>query len=761
LKNLQSRLVVIDSFLSKNSKWFNWFVRAMWIITLGLVIGIPTFIYAVIWNPPNLFGGMPSLQQIENPQNDLSSELIAADGLSLGRYFREHRSEVTFEELPDHLVSTLLISEDHRFRAHSGLDLEAYLRVVKGIVTFNTQGGGSTLTQQTAKNLFRTREEELEGKLGKMSGLFSMLISKTKEWIIAVRLEETFTKEEIIALYFNTVPFNNNAFGIKVAAETYFKKEPHELELHECALLIGMLQGTVIYNPVRHPERALRKRNDVLRKLVDLNFISRTRGDSVMKLPLGLNFAVKTHSEGPAPYFLMAIRPELLKWCKDNGYNLYESGLKIYTTLDSRLQQHAEQALTTHMARLQKTFEKDWGARNPWVDESGEEMKDFVARKIKRTDAYRSLKKTFGDQDDSIAYYLSVKKPMTVFSWDGKKDTTFSSFDSLVYYNRFLQSSLMSMDPHTGAVKAWVGGIRYSYFQYDLVKQSRRQPGSTFKPFLYAAAIENGYSPCQMFEDISPSINVNGKIYQARNANGTYGDGKKYTLRQGLAKSLNSISVRLIDILKPENVSAFANKIGITSKLDPVYSLALGTSEVSLFELVGAYSTFVNHGIHTKPYYITRIEDKYGNVIQTFLPVAKQAIDETTAYTMVHMLKGGVEEEGGSSRALSEFVKSDNEIGGKTGTTDNGSDGWYVGVTNNLVTGVWVGGDERSIHFPRWGESSGGKTALPIFDLFMQKVYSDTRTGYRKTTFEVPVDYKVNLDCGEYLDNELDSLNSY
>lgn len=761
MKKFSDRLLAIDNFLSRNSKWFKRMVRTLWVVTLGLVVGIPLFVYAVIWNPADLFGEMPSLRQIENPKNDLSSELIAADGASLGRYFRVHRSEVTYDELPDHLVKTLLISEDHRFLDHSGLDMEAYLRVIKGIVTFSSQGGGSTLTQQTAKNLFRTREHELEGKLSRMSDALAMLISKTKEWIIAVRLEETFTKEEIIALYLNTVPFNNNAFGIKVAAETYFKKAPHQLELHECALLVGMLQGTVLYNPVRHPERALRKRNDVLRKLVALNYISKTSGDSVMQLPLGLNFAVKTHSEGPAPYFLMAIRPELLEWCKQNGYNLYESGLKIYTTLDSRLQQYAEQALTTHMARLQKTFEKDWGARNPWVDESGAEMKDFMPRKIKRTNAYRALKKMYGDRDDSIEFYLNQKKPMTIFTWTGKKDTTFSSYDSLRYYNRFLQSSLMSMDPHTGAVKAWVGGINYSYFQYDLVKQSRRQPGSTFKPFLYGAAIENGYSPCQMFDDVSPSVTVNGKQYQVRNANGTLGDGRKYTLRQGLAKSLNSISVKLIDILKPANVAEFANKVGITSSLDPVYSLALGTSEVSLYELVGAYSTFVNHGIHTKPYYITRIEDKNGNVIQTFLPVAKQTIDATTGYTMVHMLKGGVEEEGGSSRALSEFVKADNEIGGKTGTTDNGSDGWYVGITNNLVTGVWVGGDERSIHFPRWGESSGGRTALPIFDLYMQKVYSDTRSGYPKTTFEIPEGYNVNLDCGEYLDNELDSLNSF
>jgi penicillin-binding protein 1A len=761
VKNLKDLLLSIDQTLTKKSHWFKWSIRAIWIICLGTPLAIMLFVYAVIWNPGNLFGEMPSLNQIQNPQNDLSSELISSDGASLGRYFRNHRSEVTFDELPDHLVKTLLMSEDHRFHEHSGLDMEAFLRVIKGIVTLNRQGGGSTITQQTAKNLFRTREDELEGKLSKLSGALAMLISKTKEWIIAVRLEETFTKEEIIALYLNTVPFNNNAFGIKVAAETYFKKSPQELQLHECALLVGMLQGTGLYNPVRYPERALRKRNQVLTKLVDLGYITSTSGDSVKMLPLGLNFSLQTHSDGPAPYFMMAARPELLKWCDENGYDLYESGLKIYTTIDSRLQQYAEEAVRTHMATLQRAFEQDWGSRNPWVDERGEELKDFVERKIKRTEAYRVLKQRYGTAQDSIEVYLRQKKPMTVFSWAGKKDTLFSSYDSLRYYNRFLQSSLMSMDPRTGGVKAWVGGIDYNYFQYDLVKQSRRQPGSTFKPFVYGTAIESGYSPCQMFEDVSTPVTVNGKIYQVRNANGTYGNGEKYTLRQGLARSLNSISVKLIDIMKPGNVAAFAQKVGISSPLDPVYSLALGTSEVSLYELVGAYSTFVNHGIHTKPYYITRIEDKNGNVIQSFLPVAKQALDATTAYTMVHMLKGGVEEVGGSSRALSDFVKSDNEIGGKTGTTDNGSDGWYVGITSNLVTGVWVGGDERSIHFPRWGESSGGKTALPIFDLFMQKVYSSSQTAYRKSNFDVPEGYDVNLDCGDYSDDGQDDLDSF
>jgi penicillin-binding protein 1A len=383
------------------------------------------------------------------------------------------------------------------------------------------------------------------------------------------------------------------------------------------------------------------------------------------------------------------------------------------------------------------------------VDDHGNELKNFAQRKIKRSDGYEHLKLQYADHPDSIEYYLNVKKRLTVFSWKGSRDTLFSDYDSLKYYNHFLHAGLMSMEPETGAVKAWVGGIDHTYFKYDHVIQSKRQPGSTFKPILYGLAMESGFSPCQQFIDLSPQLIVNGQSYHVPNANGGYGDGQKYTLRQALARSLNSVSVQLINTLHPDNVADFAKRVGITSKIDPVYSLALGTSEVTLYEMVGAYSTFVNHGLHTKPYYITRIEDKHGNVIENFIPQVKQSLDENTAYTMVHMLRGGVEEVGGSSRALSEAVKSDNEIGGKTGTTDNGSDGWYIGITSNLVTGVWVGGDERSIHFPRWGESSGGRAALPIFDKYMQQVYAHSN-AYGKGEFKKPEDLKINFDCSRY-----------
>jgi penicillin-binding protein 1A len=736
--------------LLRKSKWFKRMIRLTWTLTILLLVGLPLYIFAVISNPGNLFGAMPSLRDIENPQQDISSEVLSADGVSLGRYFRYHRSMVTYDDLSEDLINTLLISEDHRFHEHSGMDFEAFLRVFKGILTFSRQGGGSTLTQQTAKNLFRTREHELNGKLATM-GPLAVLIGKTKEWIIAVRLEETFTKQEILALYLNTVPFSNNAYGVKVAAETYFDKEPSQLNIYESALLIGMLQGNSIYNPVRHPQRATSKRNQVIDKLFRHGYISSIQvRDSIKAHPLGLNFTVLDHNEGLAPYFRSIVKRELQAWCEANGYNLEESGLKIYTTIDSRLQRFAETAMKGHMARLQKMFDRDWAGRNPWIDDNGNELRNFASRKIKQSEVYRLLRKKYGDDKVAIERTLNEEQSFRVFSWSGPRDTVFSFYDSLQYYNRFLQTGVMAMEPETGAVKAWVGGIDHTYFQYDHVRQAKRQPGSTFKPFLYGLAIENGFSPCQPYRDLSPKLTVNGEPYEVSNANGTKGDGKIYTMRQALAKSLNTVSMQLMDELRPDNVAAFANKVGIESPLDPVYSLALGTSDVSLYEMVGAYCSFVNHGIHIKPYYITRIEDKNSNVIENFLPVARQVLDENTAYGIVHMLRGGVEEVGGSSRGLSDEVKADNEVGGKTGTTDNGSDGWFIGITPNLVAGVWVGGDERSIHFPRWGESSGGRAALPIFDNFMKQVYANPATGYPKGQFKRPEGFNINLDCDRY-----------
>lgn len=748
----------IKTILRIERPWFNTLVKVIWISLLSVILGLFIYIYAVIQNPFDWFGGMPNLNVIENPENDLSSEVISADGVSLGRYFRFNRSQITYEQLPPLLVNTLVISEDHRFFEHSGMDLHSYLRVFWGIVTGNAQGGGSTLTQQTAKNLFNTRDEELQGKLARLAGPLKLLISKTKEWIIAVELERNFTKEEIIALYLNTVPFNNNAYGIKIAAETYFNTSPQKLKVQEAALLVGMLQGTNRFNPIEFPERARQKRNDVLNKLWAHHYFikSESECDSLKALPLQLNYSVQNQNQGYATYFRSVLRANLSAWCKENGYDLRDSGLKIYTTIDSRMQILAETALANHMRKIQKEFDKAWGNKNPWVDDHYTELQSFLPRKVKQTDTYKSLLHRFDPISDSINIEMNRKKPMRIFAWGGERDTVFSSIDSLRYYNRFLQAGLLSMNPVSGEIKAWVGGIDHKYFKYDHVHQSKRQPGSTFKAFVYGKAMEDGYSPCQPMMDISPTINVNGTLYHPENSNGGYGDGQSYTLRQALAKSLNSITIQLMERLKPENVASFANRVGIKSKLDPVYSLGLGTSSVSLEELVAAYSGFVNLGIYTEPYYITRIEDKNGNVVARFTPRTNEVMSQETAYKILYLLKGGIEEDGGTSKALSQSVKSDNEIGGKTGTTDNASDGWYMGVTHNLVTGIWVGGDEPSIHFPSWKFGSGGHTALPIWDAYMQEVYKNTQIGFRKGQFRQP-DTSISFhDCEDESEQTMD-----
>jgi penicillin-binding protein 1A len=731
----------IRRYLLVERTWSKKLIRLVWISVAGIAILIPLYVYLVIANPYNLFGEMPSLTQIENPENDLSSELISADGVSLGRYFRYNRSQLRYDQLPPALVTTLVISEDHRFPDHSGMDFWSYLRVAYGLATFNPQGGGSTLTQQTAKNLFKTRGDELEGRLASLGTPVELLISKTKEWIIAVRLEKNFTKEEILALYLNTVPFNNSAFGIKVAAETYFNKNVSELNLQEIAVLVGLLQNNRDFDPAHFPAQSIRKRNQVLRKLLTHGYIrSRSEYDSIAALPLTLDFRVHNQNQGLATYFRTVLKPELSRWCKEHGYDLYESGLKIYTTVDSRMQLLAENSMQRHMKYLQRDFENQWSDGDPWNDQ-------FMERKIRRTEFYTSLVKKHGESSVEIRKALEEKKRMRVFTWSGDKDTLMSTMDSIRYYNRFLHTGMMAMSPITGEIKAWVGGINHRYFKFDHVRQSKRQPGSTFKPFVYGKAMEDGFSPCEEFSDVSPILKVNGKIYHVANSSGSYGEGETVTLRKALGQSLNSVTIQLMEKLKPQNVADFAHRVGISSELRPVYSLGLGTSELSLFELVGAYSSFVNNGIYTQPYYITRIEDKYGNVLETFLPVSRQVISKETAQKVVYLLRGSVDEDGGTSKPVSEKILLDNEVGGKTGTTNNASDGWYIGLTHNLVTGIWVGGDEPGIRFKDWKHGSGGRTALPMWNYFMEGVYAHPETGYKKGFFSEPDSTVANFDC--------------
>ncbi len=745
----------LNQLFGSKRPWFNKVIRYTWIIFLCIALGLPVYVFTVSVDLFGLFGGMPSLAEVENPENDLSSELISADGVTLGRYFRFNRSQVTYDELSEELVNTLVLSEDHRFYQHSGLDFPAYLRVVWGLMTLQPKGGGSTITQQLAKNLYtQNRDRGLDGLVAKLGRYPRRIVQKTKEWIIAVNLERSFTKEEIIAMYLNTAEFSSNSYGIKVASETYFSKPPDSLNLQESAMLVGMLQAPTFYNPVLHPENAFSKRNEVLFKIFRSKYKLQTREqyDSIAATELGVRFKLQDQNEGLAPYFRTITSNYLMQFCNERGIDLWNSGLKIYTTIDSRLQKYAEDAMKEHMKNLQAEFTKQWEGRNPWVDDDRNEIPGFLRMRIKQTPTYKNLVARYGEKSDSVRILLNLKKQMPVFTWAGERDTLFSSMDSLAYYKRFLQSGLMSMDPVTGHIKAWVGGFNYKFFKYDHVKQGTRQPGSTFKPFVYGLAMESGYSPCYVLEDIAPSFKVSGTVWYPPNSDGTRGTGEKMTIRQAMARSVNSITAQMMKALGEENVVEFAHRVGIESTLDAVPSLCLGVSDVSLFEMVGAYSTYVNNGIYTKPFYITRIEDKNGNVIETFVPDRRQAINDQTAYKMIYMLMGGVEEEGGTSGGLSRELKVDNEIGGKTGTTNNASDGWYVGVTHDLVTGVWVGGDERAVHFPSWVFGQGTRTARPIWDKYMTRVYKDPTTGITKGRFQLPKSgLDINLDCAKQL----------
>jgi penicillin-binding protein 1A len=739
--------------LKKN--WFPKAIKTIWIFLLCLIVGVPLYIYSVRYDLFGLFGGMPSLKAIENPENDLSSELISADGVSLGRYFLYNRSQVSYQQLSPVLVNTLLISEDHRFRKHSGLDFQAFLRAISGAITFQSQGGGSTITQQLAKNLF-TLNPELEGSMAKAFPIFRRIIQKTKEWIISVHLERNFTKDEIIAMYLNTCSFSNGAYGIKVAAETYFKKQPDKLNIQESAVLVGMLQNPSLFNPRQRPQHALSKRNEVLAKLLHHDYIkTRAEFDSLRSLPIELKFSVQNQNVGLATYFRTGIQHELVQWCRERGINLFESGLKIYTTIDSRMQRYAVEAVEESMRAQQKTFDSHWGNENPWIDSDGNEIEGFLESRIKQSETYRNLVRKYGEGHDSIRIMLRLKKPMRVFSWRGDRDTLFSSIDSLNYYKRFLHAGFMSMDAQTGAVRAWVGDISHRYFKYDHVRQGSRQPGSTFKPFVYGTAMEAGYTPCYKLQDISPSFKLSdGTTWIPANSAGDRGTGESMTLRKALALSKNSITAQLLQKVGAENVVDFARRVGIKSRLDPVPSLCLGVNNVSLYELIGSYSTFVNLGIHTEPFYITRIEDKNGNVLQNFVPVRKQVISDQTAFKIIYMLMGGVEEIGGTSGGLDAGLKEDNEIGAKTGTTNNASDGWYMGVTRDLVSGAWVGGDEPTIHYREWVLGSGGRTARPIWEKYMQKVYADRSLIYKKGEFRRPAALDVTIDCSAFEESE-------
>lgn len=713
-------------------------VKYIWMIVIAPVALIFLIVALTAFG---LFGDLPTFEELENPNSSLASEVYSADTKTLGKYYIQNRVNAHYRELAPSLVNALKATEDVRFEEHSGVDMKGLMRVfVKTIILQQDAGGGSTITQQLAKNLF---PRENMNKL-------ALIFRKLKEWIIAVKLERNYTKQEILAMYLNTVEFGNNAYGIKSACTTYFGKNTNEVNVEEAALLIGLLQAPSRYNPVRNVESATFRRNTVIGQLSKYKFITEAAKDSLIKLPIQLNFHQEGHTEGLAQYFREVLRQELLKWCKEHKkadgtpYNLYRDGLRIYTTIDTRMQRYAEEAVKEHMSELQKTFVDHWKGRVAWS-----EQPQIIEDAMKDSERYQLLKEA-GASDKEIKKAFDQKVAMKVFTWKGERDTTLSPLDSIKYYKLFYQTGFMSMEPQTGYIRAWVGGNNYKYFQYDHVKEGKRQVGSTFKPFLYTLAMQEGYSPCYELPNTPVTIiDKAGVPWTPSNSDGKYGG--MLSLKEALAESVNCISAYLMKQFGPEAVIQVARKMGITSPLDPVPSLALGTADVSVFEMVGAYSTFANKGVYTEPQYILRIEDKNGAVLQDFVPRKVEAISEETAYLVLNLMKG-VTLFGTGARLRGSKYGFTNPIAGKTGTTQNNSDGWFMGITPDLVSGTWSGCEDRSVHFRTTQLGQGANVALPIWGLYMKKVFADPTLNYSKGDFELPEKpIGVELDCKKYI----------
>jgi penicillin-binding protein 1A len=697
------------------------------------------------------FGDMPTFEELENPETNLATEIYSADGKILGTYYIENRSNVSYEDISPYLVNAIVAIEDVRFYEHSGIDMKALFRVAKGVMTGNSdQGGGSTITQQLAKNLFPRGENLSKSQL---------VIRKFQEWVTATKLEYNYSKDEILAMYLNTVFYGHNAYGIKKAAETFFGKEPDSLNLQEAAMLAGVVNAPTKFSPKRNPNNALWRRNLVLKRMETNGFIDEATYDSVSQLPIDLShFGVIDHKSGQATYFREFLRGLMHEWAKTHykadgtPYNIYKDGLRIYTTIDSRMQQYAEEAVREHLSLdLQPAFYRHWKGdpKAPFVLPTQKDVDNIMTLSMKRSERYRVLRNA-GVPMDSIIENFNTPIPMTVFSWERPIDTVFTPMDSIRYYKFFLQSALMSVETGTGHVKAYVGGNDYRFFQYDHVTQAKRQVGSTFKPFLYSLAMQEGeYTPCTKVPNIGYSIQLpDGKFWEPKDS-GKAKFGEEVTLRWALAHSNNRISAYLMKRFGPEATIQMARRMGVKSDIPAVPSICLGVCDLSLYEMVGAMSTFANKGVYIKPIFITKIEDKNGNVIQTFKAEQHEAMDEVTAYKMIELMKGVVYE--GTGVRLKYKYGFKNPIAGKTGTTQNQSDGWFMGITPDLTTGVWTGAEDRSVHFKTITLGQGSNMALPVWALYMQKVYADPTLHISKGDFPKPLsNVDLVFDCDKY-----------
>jgi penicillin-binding protein 1A len=720
------------------------YIKIIWISFVSFMLFFFVFLFAISIDLFGLFGKIPGLEILENPKSELATEIYSDDNVLLGKFYGTfNRSQASPEEVPDLLKNALIATEDVRFYKHSGVDFKGTFAIFMYAITFQKRGS-STISQQLAKNLFRIRNsKEYRGPL---SG--TMPVIKMKEWITAIRLERSYTKQEILMMYLNTVDFGRNAYGVKSAAKKYFNKIPKNLETQEIALLIGLLKGPAYYSPTRNEQRALNRRNTVMQQMVKYGYLPQAEYTALKTIPLNLHLTPDDESSNTAPYFCHEIKATLAKWCDDNNLSLYEDGLKIYTTIDSRAQIYAEQAVAQHMKFLQKEFFKHWKGKTPWDND-----KEFILREARKSPRYKILREDYDDEKE-IMRIMKTPVKMKVFSYNGSKDTMMSPLDSIRYTFKFLHTGFMSMDPHTGYIKAWVGDINFEYFRYDHVKQGKRQPGSSFKPIVYALAMDRfDLTPQDSVMDVPTTFTMpDGKTWTPNNSNGKFANDY-LSLKRGLAKSVNTVSAYLMSRVGPEEVTKFAKEMGIESPLEAVPTLALGTSDVSVFEMVNAYSVFVNGGVWKKPLLITRIEDKNGNVLEQFTSESKEVLNEKTAAYMVQMLKGSVEETGGTSTDLRNKYNIKIEVGGKTGTTQNNADGWFIGISPELVSGAWVGGENRSIRFRTMELGQGAKLALPIWAMYMQQIIKNRKElGITKDKFDVPAGISVADTATEVYD---------
>jgi len=742
---------------------FKKYIKRFWIIVLGGFASILLVFLLASWG---IFGELPTFEELENPEKNLATEVISSDGVTLGKYAFKNRTPVGFSDLPENLVNALIATEDERFYEHSGIDFRGLARA---IVKLGKGGGASTITQQLAKNLFNK---------GGSSSTLKRLTQKVKEWIVATKLERQYTKNEIVAMYLNTQGFLFNAIGIRSASRIYFGKEPKNLDIQESAILVAMLKNPRQFNPNREISKgkSLVRRNVVFAQMAKNEFITQKEKDSLQQLPLKINFTPESHNDGLATYFREYLRGYLKKWTKNNPkpngelYNINRDGLKIFVTIDSRMQQYAQEAVQEHISNLQKYFFKEQQKNEtaPFYDLEEEQIDAIYKRARKRSERYRRMKKN-GYSDQQIDSAFNASTDMRVFSWNDQRevDTIMSPNDSIKYYKTILRSGLLSIEPQTGHIKAWVGGINHKYFKYDHVDQGKRQVGSTFKPFVYATAINQlRLSPCEKFPN-TPYTIPKGRFgipeaWTPRNSGEKYGG--EITLKSALAKSINVISARLIDMVTPLNVVRLAKSAGIESRIPKSPSIALGSVELSLMEMTGAYATFANKGMRVEPNMLLRIEDKNGTVLADFTPKTNEVLSEESAYVVLELLKGVTTAGSGVRLRTSEHYYKDiitgfpyeftNPIAGKTGTTQNHTDGWFMGVVPNLATGVWTGGEDRAVHFENIAEGQGATMSLPTWALFMKKVYADTSLNISQEDFEKPESIGIVTTCGKDSSNK-------